>query len=159
MLQCPKALAFRYQDSRPDEDPWLYFYEDFLAAYDPKLRKDAGAYYTPVEVVCAQVRLIDDLLTNRLGKPWASPTPALSPWTLPPAREHTFWPSSTTPWQEFSAEQGKGAVPGQATALAGNIYGFEIMVGPFAVSELRVSRALQDVARKTAAGGTPRLSD
>ncbi|KKM80448.1 hypothetical protein LCGC14_1339820, partial [marine sediment metagenome] len=35
-------------------------------------------------------------------------------------------------------------MPGQATALAGNIYGFEIMVGPFAVSELRVSRALQD---------------
>ena len=35
-----------------------------------------GAYYTPVEVVHAQVRLIDDLLTNRLGRPWASQTPA-----------------------------------------------------------------------------------
>ncbi len=23
-------------------DPWLYFYEDFLAAYDPRLRKDRG---------------------------------------------------------------------------------------------------------------------
>lgn len=53
------------------EDPWLYFYEDFLAVYDPKLRKDAGAYYTPIEVVHAQVRLIDDLLVNRLGKPLA----------------------------------------------------------------------------------------
>ena len=42
------------------KDPWLYFYEDFLAAYDPKLRKDAGAYYTPVEVVHCQVRLVDD---------------------------------------------------------------------------------------------------
>ncbi len=35
------------------EDPWLYFYEDFLAVYDSRLRKDAGAYYTPVEVVRA----------------------------------------------------------------------------------------------------------
>ena len=35
------------------EDPWLYFYEDFLAVYDAKLRKNAGAYYTPVEVVRA----------------------------------------------------------------------------------------------------------
>ena len=43
------------------EDPWLYFYEDFLAAYDPDLREKAGAYYTPVEVVRAQVRLIEDL--------------------------------------------------------------------------------------------------
>ena len=51
------------------EDPWLYFYEDFLAEYDPNLRKDAGAYYTPVEVVRAQVRLIDDVLVRHLGKP------------------------------------------------------------------------------------------
>ena len=51
------------------EDPWLYFYEDFLAVYDSRLRKDAGAYYTPVEVVRAQVRLIDNLLVERLGKP------------------------------------------------------------------------------------------
>ena len=46
------------------ENPWLYFYEDFLAAYDPRLRRDAGAYYTPVQVVRAQVRLIDDLLAK-----------------------------------------------------------------------------------------------
>jgi hypothetical protein len=51
------------------EDPWLYFYEDFLTVYDPELRKDAGAYYTPVQVVRCQVRLIDDLLVNLLGKP------------------------------------------------------------------------------------------
>ena len=38
-------------------DPWLYFYERFLGAYDPKLRNDRGVYYTPVEVVRAQVRL------------------------------------------------------------------------------------------------------
>jgi hypothetical protein len=66
------------------KDPWLYFYEDFLEAYDPELRKNVGAYYTPVEVVRAQVRLIDDLLTNQLGKalgfagsrrPYAGPRP------------------------------------------------------------------------------------
>ena len=55
-------------------DPWLHFYEDFLAIYDPDLRKDAGAYYTPVEVVQAQVRIVDDLLRRRMGKKqgWAS---------------------------------------------------------------------------------------
>ena len=52
-----------------DTDPWLFFYEDFLAEYDANLRKDAGVYYTPVEVVRAQVRLIDSLLSNRLEKP------------------------------------------------------------------------------------------
>ncbi|MGZ8915748.1 MAG: type ISP restriction/modification enzyme [Methylobacter sp.] len=126
------------------EDPWLYFYEDFLAAYDPKLRKDAGAYYTPLEVVRCQVRLIDDLLVNGLNKPLGFADPDVV--TLDPAAgtgtyllgviEHALG--------RIETEQGKGAVPGMATALANNLYGFELMVGPYAVTELRVSRALQD---------------
>lgn len=126
------------------EDPWLYFYEDFLAAYDPKLRKDAGAYYTPVEVVRAQVRLIDDLLVNRLGRPEGFADPGVV--TLDPAVgtgtyllgviEHAL--------SRIEAEQGPGAVAGRATQLARNLYGFELMVGPYAVAELRVSRTLRD---------------
>ncbi|MCX5643791.1 MAG: N-6 DNA methylase [Phycisphaerae bacterium] len=123
-------------------DPWLYFYEDFLAIYDSKLRKDAGAYYTPVEVVRAQVRLIDDLLTNRLGKTLGfaerdvvTLDPAVGTGTyLLGVIEHAL--------RRVHAEQGLGAVAGQATALADNLFGFEIMAGPYAVSELRVSRAL-----------------
>ncbi|MGV7930003.1 MAG: type ISP restriction/modification enzyme [Spirochaetota bacterium] len=126
------------------EDPWLYFYEDFLAVYDPKLRKDEGVYYTPVEVVRAQVRLIDDLLQNRMGMPLGFADPGVV--TLDPAAgtgtyllgvvEHALG--------RVEKEQGPGAVPGQATALAGKLYGFELMVGPYAVTELRVSRALRD---------------
>ena len=126
------------------EDPWLYFYEDFLAVYDAKLRKNAGAYYTPIEVVRAQVRLLDNLLVERLGKPLGFADPGVI--TLDPAVgtgtyllgviEHALG--------RVEAEQGAGAVPGQATTLAANLYGFELMVGPYAVSELRVSRALRD---------------
>ncbi len=135
-------------------DPWLYFYEDFLAAYDPKLRKDAGAYYTPVEVVRAQVRLIDDLLVNRLGKPLGFADPGVI--TLDPAAgtgtyllgviEHALG--------KVEVEQGVGAVPGQASALAANVHGFELMVGPYAVTELRVSRALRDRGALLPAGGS-----
>ena len=136
------------------KDPWLYFYEDFLAAYDPKLRKDSGAYYTPVEVVHAQVRLIDDLLTNRLGKALGFADRDVV--TLDPdAGTGTYLIGAIDhALSKVEARQGAGAVPGQATALAGNIYGFEIMVGPFAVTELRVSRALQDRGAKLPEGGT-----
>ena len=126
------------------EDPWLYFYEDFLAKYDPELRRNAGAYYTPVEVVRTQVRLIDNLLVNRLGKPLGFADPGVV--TLDPAVgtgtyllgviEHALG--------RIEKEQGAGAVTGQATTLAKNLYGFELLVGPYAVSELRVSRALHD---------------
>ena len=143
----PKALT-------GSKEPWLYFYEDFLAAYDEKLRKDAGAYYTPVEVVRAQVRLIDDLLTNQLGKPLGFADPGVV--TLDPAVGTGTYLLGVIDHAlaEVGSQQGAGAVPGQATALAENIYGFEIMVGPFAVSELRVSRALESKGARLPAGGT-----
>ena len=48
-----------------EEDPVVHFYEDFLAAYDPKMRKQRGVYYTPEPVVSYIVRSIDYLLRNR----------------------------------------------------------------------------------------------
>ncbi|GAG43738.1 unnamed protein product, partial [marine sediment metagenome] len=116
------------------EDPWLHFYEDFLAVYDSKLRKDAGAYYTPVEVVRAQVRLVDDLLVNRLHKPLGFADPSVV--TLDPAAGTGTYLLGVIQHAlgKVEAEQGAGAVPGQATTLAANLYGFELMVGPYAVS-------------------------
>ena len=134
-------------------DPWLYFYEDFLADYDAKLRKDAGVYYTPVQVVRAQVRLIDALLAGRMGKPMGFADPDVV--TLDPAAgtgtyllgvvEHALG--------RVEAEQGPGAVAGQATMLAENLHGFEFLAGPYAVSELRVSRALADRGASLPADG------
>ena len=125
-----------------NSDLWLYFYEDFLAEYDAKLRKDAGVYYTPAPVVRAQVRLIDDLLVTRLGKAAGFAQPDVV--TLDPAAgtgtyllgviEHTL--------ERVAGREGPGAVPGNATQLARNLHGFELMVGPYAVSDLRVSAAL-----------------
>ncbi len=136
------------------QDPWLYFYEDFLADYDPKLRRDAGVYYTPVEVVRAQVRLIDALLTERLGRRRGFADSGVV--TLDPAAgtgtyllgviEHALG--------RIEAEQGAGAVAGQATELARNLHGFELLVGAYAVSELRVSRALGDRGASLPAEGT-----
>ena len=125
-------------------DPWLYFYEDFLAAYDPQLRRNAGVYYTPVQVVCAQVRLIDELLTQRLGKPLGFADPEVV--ALDPAVGTGTYLLGVIEQalRRVEAERGAGAVPGQAAALAGNLHGFERLVGAYAVSELRVSRALRD---------------
>ncbi len=136
------------------EDPWLYFYEDFLTKYDPKLRKDAGAYYTPVEVVRCQVRLINDLLVNRLNKPLGFADPGVV--TLDPAAGTGTYLLGVIEYALscIKAEQGTGAVAGQATELAKNLYGFELMVGPYAVTELRVSRALRDSGAQLPADGT-----
>ncbi len=43
-------------------DPMIHFYEDFLAAYDPSLRKAKGVWYTPQAVVQFIVRAVDEIL-------------------------------------------------------------------------------------------------
>lgn len=44
-----------------DKDPIIHFYEDFLKEYDPKLRKEMGAYYTPIPVVSFIIRAVDEV--------------------------------------------------------------------------------------------------
>lgn len=128
----------------PAEDPWLYFYEHFLAAYDAKLRKDSGVYYTPVEVVRCQVALVDDLLRNTLNKPGGythkdvvTLDPAVGTGTyLLGVIDHAL--------DAVKRTQGEGAVAAKASTLAASIHGFELMTGPYAVSELRLTRSLKD---------------
>ena len=51
------------------QDPIMHFYETFLAAYDPKLRAQRGVYYTPEPVISYIVRSVDYLLRERFGCP------------------------------------------------------------------------------------------
>jgi len=43
-----------------------YFYEPFLQAFDPELRKDLGVWYTPEEIVRYQVERVDTVLREEL---------------------------------------------------------------------------------------------
>ena len=54
-----------YGKSTQRNDPFLHFYETFLAEYNPKLRKSRGVYYTPEPVVNFIVRAVDDILQTR----------------------------------------------------------------------------------------------
>ncbi len=50
-------------------DPFIHFYEDFLAEYDPALRKQRGVWYTPEPVVKFIVRAVDDILKTDFNLP------------------------------------------------------------------------------------------
>ena len=49
------------------KDPFLHFYEDFLAAYNPTKRKARGVWYTPEPVVNFIVRAVDEVLRTEFG--------------------------------------------------------------------------------------------
>ncbi|MGF0256071.1 type ISP restriction/modification enzyme [Rhodococcus erythropolis] len=46
------------------DDPVVYFYEEFLARYDPEQRRNLGAFYTPLPVVRYIVKTVDDALKS-----------------------------------------------------------------------------------------------
>lgn len=55
--------------STKKDDPIIHFYETFLAAYDPLLRKARGVWYTPEPVVNFIVRALDDILKTEFKLP------------------------------------------------------------------------------------------
>lgn len=56
---------FRLKKNR--EDIVIYFYEEFICAYKPQMRKNRGVYYTPKPVVSYIVRSVDYILKNEFG--------------------------------------------------------------------------------------------
>lgn len=140
----PAALARKL----PGGDPWLYFYEDFLAVYDPKMRKDRGVYYTPVPVVRAQIALIGELLETRFDAEFSFVDPKVV--TLDPAAGTGTYILAALDHglARVAATQGSGMRARAATVGARNLHAFEILVGPYAVAHLRLSQ------RVLAEGGT-----
>lgn len=58
-----------YGGNKRHSDPIVHFYEDFLAEYDPKLRKARGVWYTPAPVVKFIVSSIDEILQTEYNLP------------------------------------------------------------------------------------------
>lgn len=155
MLQRSLTALDPHDFLKSKPDLWLYFYEDFLAAYDPKLRKDYGVYYTPREVVELQVRLASELLEKRFGKKLSFADdgvvfldPAVGTGTYPVAAvKHGL--------EKVRARSGPGAIPARARQMAANMHGLEVLVGPYAVAHLRLTQALEGAINDAKAVGEP----
>ena len=57
----------RFGNTNQRNDPFLHFYEDFLAAYNPTKREVRGVWYTPEPVVDFIVRAVDEVLKGEFG--------------------------------------------------------------------------------------------
>lgn len=128
------------KDSRGE--PWLWFYEDFLAKYDPEARKQAGVYYTPTSVVQCQVRMVDDVLRNRFGQTLGFGSKSVV--TLDPATGSGTYPLAVIDQAVETAHVERGPAGTQQVArnLTKNILAFEILPGPYSVAHLRIGQRL-----------------
>jgi predicted helicase len=133
--------------SKGNPEAWLYFYEDFLSAYDNALRKKTGSYYTPPEIVTAMVRLVDEVLrdTHRFGVTagLASPEVTLAD---PAVGTGTFLLGALRRIAKAKEDdEGPGAVPGAVKAALARLIGFEMQFGPFVVAQLRLLAEVADL--------------
>ncbi len=62
-----KAIMADFGKLTGQNDPFLHFYETFLAAYNPAKRKARGVWYTPEPVVNFIVRAVDEVLKTEFG--------------------------------------------------------------------------------------------
>lgn len=139
--------------AKGNPEAWIDFYELFLSVYDNKLRKLTGSYYTPPEVVRAMVRLCDEALKSRFGKP-AGLADAEVQIADPAVGSGTFLLGllrHMADWKE--ADEGEGAVGPFITEAAKRLYGFELQFGPFAVAQLRLHAEMIGLKAK----GSPHL--
>jgi len=63
------AVMTNFGKRTSQSDPMIHFYENFLSAYDPALRKSRGVWYTPQAVVNFIVRAVDEILQQEFQLP------------------------------------------------------------------------------------------
>lgn len=124
------------------KSPWLHFYEDFLARYDPDLRKETGSYYTPDAVVDVTVRLVDEALRTHLGMPLGFVSDGVT--VVDPAVGTGTYLLDVVDKAAASiaADKGASAVPQRLADFAQRLVGFEIQTGPYAVAQMRLAASL-----------------
>ena len=123
-----------------------YFYEPFLQAFDPALRKQLGVWYTPAEVVRYMVARVDRALRDDLGI--ADGLAAENVYVLDPCCGTGAYLAEVL--RRIAANlqgQGLGALTGARVKQAAmeRVFGFEIMPAPFVVAHLQVGLTMQEL--------------
>lgn len=124
------------------KDPYVYFYEDFLKAYDPAMRKGRGVYYTPPPVVNFIVCSINDILKD---------TFEIKDGLADRKRVTVLdFATGTGTFLREVLEQIFDVVPEglrddmvREHALK-NLYGFEYLIAPYTIAHLKLSQFLHD---------------
>ncbi len=123
-----------------------YFYEPFLEAFDPALRKQLGVWYTPTEVVRYMVARVDKALKDDLDIP--DGLAAENVYVLDPCCGTGAYLAEVLRRIAANLEgQGLGALTGARVkqAATGRVFGFEIMPAPFVVAHLQVGLTMQEL--------------
>jgi hypothetical protein len=127
-----------------EEHAVQYFYEPFLNAYDPELRKELGVWYTPPEIVQYQVERVDRVLREELGL--ADGLADENVVVLDPCcGTGAYLVETLKRIHRTLSEPGDSALTAQKLKRAARerVFGFDILPAPFVVAHLQIGLMLR----------------
>jgi hypothetical protein len=167
------------------DDPFLHFYEIFIAAYNPAKKEARGVWYTPEAVVQFIVRAIDDLLIGEFKLPLGLADTSTTTIQVDVPRGDKRGKKSTVKIdKEVHRVQLLDVATGTGTFLAEAIfqihekyknqqgmwtsyveqhliprlYGFELLMASYAMCHMKLEILLQETGYKPKAATPPRLN-
>ena len=166
------AILSDFGKATRQEDPVVHFYETFLAAYDPRMREARGVYYTPEPVVSYIVRSVDAILQRDFGLADGLADHSKVTLTRPVAGLVKKGSKAVAATETFQAHRVQILDPATGTGtflysviqqirdrFSGNaglwpayvaehllprIYGFELLMAPYAVAHMKLGLLLKD---------------
>ena len=150
------AILSDFEQKMNREDIVIRFYEDFLAAYKPKMRERRGVYYTPEPVVSYMVRSVDILIKEKFNKPLGLADPEVM--ILDPAcgtgtfllwifkeiykrfQESPDLLTANLEDKSWSGYVSKNLLP--------RVFGFELLMAPYAICHLKLGLFLEETGYK-----------
>ena len=157
-------LAFRNRkgrrgsDARSEEewrlfsrDPFIYFYEDYLAKYDAKMRKGRGVYYTPPPIVNFIVRAINDILKDNFGiEEGLADRKRVTVLDFATGTGTFLIEVLERIFEEIGGAGSSKAPKVVRDHILKNIYGFEYLMAPYTIAHLKLSQYLRDKEAESA---------
>ncbi len=125
------------------KDPYLHFYETFLASYDPKLREVRGVYYTPAPVVIFIINVIDEILKQDFNHKKGLSEALDKNITLLDFATGT----GTFLLEAFRKALepiSKNSVNYNPKALIDKFCGFEFLIAPYTIAHLKISQSFKE---------------
>jgi len=129
-----------------------YFYEPFLAHFDPELRKQFGVWYTPPEIVRYMIERVDLALREQLGVENGLANPNVH--ILDPCcGTGSFLVEALHLIEQRLRDQGEDALVAHDlnTAVRERIFGFELMPAPFVIAHWQMGMMLAHAGAPLAA--------
>lgn len=131
-----------------DDDPFIHFYEDFLAAYDPEKREKRGVYYTPFPVVSYITRSINEILKKNPKFQFSEGFADKRVTCLDFASGTLTFPVNAikiafSEYQRWNPDLG-GVTGFIKNHILKNFYAFELLMAPYVLAHLKAALLLEE---------------